>query len=105
MTDATTKAVAGAEASASPVDSIVLRYRAHLRILDEGPATVEQFSKSPYFVSNGRPSTLSQAWYWDEHQMRLDQCMLARAFVEDRAWKEKYIQAMEQHGFKSEDLE
>lgn len=78
---------------------IVIRYREHLRVLDEGPATAEQFSKSPYFRSDSKSSTLHTAWYWDEHLMHVDQATLARAFVEQPDWKAKYYAAMIQHGF------
>jgi len=67
-----------------PCNAVVLRYREHLRVIDEGPATVDQFRKSPYFVSNSTPSTMHPAWHWDDYQMRVDQAALARAFIEAR---------------------
>lgn len=60
----------------SPVDPIVLRYCQHLEAT-AGEKTKEAFSKSPYFVKGS-----GEWWEWNEHQLRLDQAALARAFVE-----------------------
>jgi len=82
---------------------IVMRYREHLRVLDEGPATVAEFSKSPYFVECRKACP---PWCWDDHQMRMDQAALARAFVVDEmTWKERYIEAMKQLGFNEKGLQ
>lgn len=52
------------------------RYQKHLQVI-EGPASVERFSESPYFIENGG----RQFWEWNEHQLRLDQAALAKTCV------------------------
>lgn len=54
------------------------RYRQHISVLDTGPATQENFSRSPYY--RGREEFPSP-WFWDDWILREDQSLLARECV------------------------
>ena len=52
------------------------RYRAHLTAIGSGWAK-EAYSKSPYFIDR------LASWGWDETALRIDQALLAEAFIND----------------------
>lgn len=95
-------------------NSAAKRYKRHLDAI-AGEQTTDEFRKSPYYVERGPYG----GWAWNDFELRCDQATLAKAYVEEDCapasvvvrlsrelgeLREKYEQAMEQHGFTPEFL-